>query len=136
MDILESVNAIVDENGQTVVGGVQGVIEVNSKLSGVPECSLALLNPDVLRNSVQFHPCVRIPKYEEKNVMSFVPPDGIFPLAKYWVSDRNLTLPFHMSTKFQMRDDGATINFEGTFVLGCVSLFVHFWRSELLRGYG
>ena len=40
-------------------------------------------------------------------------------LAKYWVSDRNLTLPFHMSTKFQMRDDGATINFEGSFIF-CV----------------
>ena len=28
VDILEKVNAIVDENGQTVVGGIQGVIEV------------------------------------------------------------------------------------------------------------
>jgi len=94
VDIVESVDCIVSATGHIVSGGINGDIQVNSKLSGLPEVLLTLRNPGVLQN-VSFHPCVRLHRYERDNALSFIPPDGEFTLASYWIPDTSLNLPFY-----------------------------------------
>merc|ERR1711920_844639 len=79
--------------GRMVSGGVNGDILVNSKLSGIPEVLMSLRNPAVLQN-VSFHPCVRLHRFERDKALSFIPPDGEFTLASYYVPDTTLNLPF------------------------------------------
>mmetsp|Transcript_72344 Transcript_72344/g.225574 ORF Transcript_72344/g.225574 Transcript_72344/m.225574 type:complete len:454 (+) Transcript_72344:135-1496(+) len=96
VDIVESIDCIVNGNGQMVSGGVNGDIQVNSKLSGIPEVLLTLRNPGVLQN-VSFHPCVRLHRFDRDRALSFIPPDGEFTLASYWIPDTTLNLPFHFT---------------------------------------
>jgi len=96
VDIVESVDCICNSNGQIISGGVSGDVLVNSKLSGLPEVLLTLRNPGVMKN-VSFHPCVRLHRYERDKALSFIPPDGEFALASYWLPDTTLNLPFHFS---------------------------------------
>eukprot|EP00928_Gymnodinium_smaydae_P066809 TRINITY_DN4977_c0_g1_i1.p1 TRINITY_DN4977_c0_g1~~TRINITY_DN4977_c0_g1_i1.p1 ORF type:complete len:532 (-),score=97.06 TRINITY_DN4977_c0_g1_i1:166-1527(-) len=96
IDIVESVDCIVNGQGHMVSGGISGDIIVNSKLSGLPEVLLTLRNPSLLQD-VSFHPCVRLHRYERDKALAFVPPDGDFTLASYWIPDTTLTLPFNFS---------------------------------------
>jgi AP-3 complex subunit mu len=100
IDIVESIDCICDGKGQMVSGGVGGNIQVNSKLSGLPEVLLTLRNPSVLQN-VSFHPCVRLHRFERDRALSFTPPDGEFTLASYWIPDTTLTMPFNFSVSVQ-----------------------------------
>jgi len=96
LDIVESIDCICNSNGHMVSGGVCGEIQVNSKLSGLPQLLLTLRNPGVLQN-VSFHPCVSLQRYERDKALSFIPPDGEFNLASYWIPDTSLNLPFHFT---------------------------------------
>lgn len=96
IDIVESIDCICNGSGHMVSGGINGNIQVNSKLSGVPEVLLSLRNPSLLQD-VSFHPCVRLHRFERDKTLSFVPPDGEFTLASYWIPDTQLNLPFHFT---------------------------------------
>lgn len=96
IDIVESIDCIVNGQGHVVSGGINGDVLVNSKLSGLPEVLLSLRNPGVLQD-VSFHPCVRLQRFERDKSLSFVPPDGEFTLASYWITDTTLQLPFNFS---------------------------------------
>jgi len=100
VDIVESIDCIVDGKGQMISGGIGGDIQVNSKLSGLPEVLLTLRNPSTLQN-VSFHPCVRLHRFERDRALSFTPPDGEFTLASYWMPDTTLTMPFNFSVSVQ-----------------------------------
>lgn len=100
VDIVESIDCICDGNGQMVSGGINGDIQVNSKLSGMPDICLTLRNPGVLQN-VSFHPCVRLHRFERDRALSFTPPDGEFTLASYWIPDTSITMPFNFSVSVQ-----------------------------------
>merc|ERR1712136_131761 len=108
VDIIESVDCIVDGNGHIVSGGINGDIQLNSKLSGVPEVLLTLRNPNVLQN-VSFHPCVRVHRYERDRVISAIPPDGECSLATYWIPDTTINLPFHFSVSVNYHSEHGTL---------------------------
>jgi len=92
-DIIEAVDAIVDSNGQIISSEIQGEIQCNCRLSGMPDLTLIFSNPRIL-DDVSLHPCVRIARFERERVISFVPPDGIFKLMNYRVnSGTNMQLP-------------------------------------------
>ena len=87
--MIETVDAILDRNGHLVSGEVSGVIQANSRLSGVPDLSLTFLDPSVI-DDCSFHPCVRYSRFEREQIVSFVPPDGAFELMRYRVdTDRS-----------------------------------------------
>lgn len=111
VDIVESVDCIVNGNGAMIAGGINGDILVNSKLSGLPEALLTLRNPSMLQN-VSFHPCVRLHRYERDRALSFIPPDGEFTLASYWVPDTTLNLPFHFAVSVTYHAEHAKIKIE------------------------
>ncbi|GLB33446.1 putative adaptor complexes medium subunit family protein [Lyophyllum shimeji] len=81
-DMVEELRAVVNRHGTPLSSHVQGKIETNCKLSGTPDCQLSFANPQILTDCA-FHPCVRLKRWKESKVLSFVPPDGRFVLAEY-----------------------------------------------------
>ncbi|KAH0587131.1 AP-3 complex subunit mu-1 [Termitomyces sp. J132] len=81
-DMVEELKAIVNRNGTTLLSTVRGTIETNCRLSGTPDCQLSFANPQVLADCA-FHPCVRLKRWSDSKILSFIPPDGRFVLAEY-----------------------------------------------------
>lgn len=72
-------------DGTLVKCEVYGEVQVNSHLSGLPDLTLSFGNPSIF-DDVRFHPCVRFRPWESDQILSFVPPDGLFKLMSYrWV---------------------------------------------------
>eukprot|EP00397_Hematodinium_sp_SG-2012_P039655 GEMP01043327.1.p1 GENE.GEMP01043327.1~~GEMP01043327.1.p1 ORF type:complete len:448 (-),score=85.44 GEMP01043327.1:468-1811(-) len=92
-DVIERIDCILDSTGNVAMGGIAGEIQVNAKLSGAsPECRLTIRNADIVKHA-SFHPCVRVKKFREQNVLSFIPPDGTFTLCAYWLRDTMQNFP-------------------------------------------
>lgn len=99
LDVVESVNLLVNANGSVVLSEVVGVLKMRTFLSGMPECKLGL-NDKVLFEAqgrsnrqkavdledVKFHQCVRLARFENDRTISFIPPDGNFDLMSYRLS--------------------------------------------------
>lgn len=98
MDIIESVDCIIDSSGMVISQDISGEIQANSRLSGMPDMTLSFEDPSVL-DDVSFHPCVRYSRYEREKVLSFIPPDGSFQLAKYR-SNCPVDLPMYVRPQF------------------------------------
>jgi hypothetical protein len=47
----------------------------------------------ILIEDIKFHQCVRLPKFDKDRSITFIPPDGIFELMTYRITD-NINLPF------------------------------------------
>ncbi|XP_055330033.1 AP-1 complex subunit mu-1-like [Paramacrobiotus metropolitanus] len=103
LDVIESVNLLVNVNGTVLRSEICGVIKMRVFLSGMPELRLGL-NDKVLFEStgragaagsktksveledVKFHQCVRLSRFENDRTISFIPPDGEFELMSYRLS--------------------------------------------------
>ncbi|CAM38561.2 putative adaptor complex subunit medium chain 3 [Leishmania braziliensis MHOM/BR/75/M2904] len=82
-DVVESLDCVLDSEGRCVRAAVQGSIEVNCRLSGMPDMMLRLRDFDAVVDDVAFHRCVRLDRYEHDRTLCFIPPDGKFTLMKY-----------------------------------------------------
>ncbi|KAK9832883.1 hypothetical protein WJX74_000672 [Apatococcus lobatus] len=99
LDVVESVNLLVNSNGTVVRSEVVGALKMRTFLSGMPECKLGL-NDKVLFEAqgrsakgkaveledMKFHQCVRLARFENDRTISFIPPDGAFDLMNYRLS--------------------------------------------------
>ncbi|KAK9805774.1 hypothetical protein WJX73_008271 [Symbiochloris irregularis] len=101
LDVVESVNLLVNSNGTVVRSEVLGALKMRTFLTGMPECKLGL-NDKVLFESqgrspqdkkkavdledMKFHQCVRLTRFESDRTISFIPPDGAFDLMTYRLS--------------------------------------------------
>ncbi|KAF7792192.1 hypothetical protein EIP86_003224 [Pleurotus ostreatoroseus] len=99
LDVIESVNLLVNANGNVVRSEILGAIKMKCYLSGMPELRLGL-NDKVMFEStgrtsrgkaiemedVKFHQCVRLSRFENDRTISFIPPDGEFELMSYRLS--------------------------------------------------
>lgn len=100
LDLIEEVDAIIDKSGTTVVAEIQGRVEANSRLSGMPDLTLSFMNPRLL-DDISFHPCVRFKRWEAERVLSFIPPDGPFRLVSYQVGAQHMvSLPLYVTPQF------------------------------------
>lgn len=97
MDIIESINFLVNTRGSVVNSEIMGQIVINCCLSGMPEVSLcfndnALFNQDqtivVDFEDIKFHSCVRLSRFEKERVISFIPPDKEFELMSYRITNQ------------------------------------------------
>ncbi|KAG2600118.1 hypothetical protein PVAP13_5KG494800 [Panicum virgatum] len=99
LDVVESVNILVNSNGQIVRSDVVGALKMRTYLSGMPECKLGLNDRVLLEaqgratkgkaidlDDIKFHQCVRLARFENDRTISFVPPDGSFDLMTYRLS--------------------------------------------------
>ncbi|CAG8630258.1 10913_t:CDS:2, partial [Scutellospora calospora] len=97
LDVIESVNLLVNSNGNVLRSEILGIIKMKCYLSGMPELRLGL-NDKVMFEStgrspsrgkaiemedVKFHQCVRLSRFENDRTISFIPPDGEFELMSY-----------------------------------------------------
>lgn len=97
MDIVEEVDAIITAAGAVVARDVSGAIQCQSHLSGVPDLLLTFKDPSLI-DDCSFHPCVRYTRFEQDQVISFVPPDGNFELMRYRINPeqaRNFCPPLY-----------------------------------------
>ncbi|KAK4785718.1 hypothetical protein SAY86_002407 [Trapa natans] len=99
LDVVESVNILVNSNGQVIRSDVVGALKMRTHLSGMPECKLGLNDRVLLEaqgrttkgkaidlDDMKFHQCVRLARFENDRTISFVPPDGAFDLMTYRLS--------------------------------------------------
>ncbi|XP_020202689.1 AP-3 complex subunit mu [Cajanus cajan] len=104
VDLVEEMDVIVSRDGGLVKCEIYGEVQVNSRISGLPDLTLSFTNPSIL-DDVRFHPCVRFRPWESHQILSFVPPDGQFKLMSYRVRKLKST-PIYV--KPQLTSDGGT----------------------------
>jgi len=73
---------IPKRNGICVSSEINGKIECECFLSGMPELVMTFKDPTLI-DDVSFHPCVKYARYEQDQSLYFVPPDGKFDLIRY-----------------------------------------------------
>ena len=106
IDVLESVNLLLSSTGNVLRNEVTGGVQMNTKLTGMPECKFGLNDKLVIEKEGQrkpgveiddctFHRCVRLGKFDADRTITFIPPDGDFELMRYRVTD-NINLPFRI----------------------------------------
>jgi len=108
IDVLESVNLLISSTGSILRNEVTGQVQMNTKLTGMPECKFGLNDklvidketsaqrkPGVEIDDCTFHRCVRLGKFDTDRTITFIPPDGEYELMKYRVND-NINLPFRI----------------------------------------
>mmetsp|Transcript_14673 Transcript_14673/g.19152 ORF Transcript_14673/g.19152 Transcript_14673/m.19152 type:complete len:429 (+) Transcript_14673:239-1525(+) len=115
IDVLESVSLLLSQNGSILRNEVTGQVQMNTKLSGMPECKFGLNDKLVIdrdnynngnrKRGVEiddctFHRCVRLGKFDADRTITFIPPDGEFELMRYRVTD-NINLPFRVLPAIQ-----------------------------------
>ncbi|KAI9230326.1 MAG: Mu homology domain-containing protein [Piptocephalis tieghemiana] len=97
LDVVESVNLLVNTNGNVLRSEILGAIKMKVQLSGMPELRLGLndkvmfentgrsvgRNKSVEMEDIRFHQCVRLSRFETDRTISFIPPDGEFELMSY-----------------------------------------------------
>lgn len=123
IDVLESVNILMSQNGTLLRSDVTGLIKMKAELTGMPECKFGL-NDKLLMdrdaaagggnararrsNAVEledcaFHRCVRLRTFDTDRTITFVPPDGEFELMRYRITD-NINLPFRIIPVIEERE--------------------------------
>lgn len=93
-DLTEELDAVIDVNGKVLTAEAFGYINVDCRLSGMPEIVMCFLNAHII-DDVSLHPCVRLRRWEQDRVLSFVPPDSDFRLLSYR-STGNVGIPVHV----------------------------------------
>lgn len=96
LDVVESINLLVGQDGETLSSEVLGVIKMRVYLSGMPELKLGLNDKVFFETTgkkakgkvvdledIKFHQCVKLNRFESDRTISFVPPDGEFDLMSY-----------------------------------------------------
>jgi AP-2 complex subunit mu-1 len=128
IDVLESVNLLLSQNGNVLRSDVTGTVMMKAFLTGMPECKLGLNDKLVMDRSdpsaaaggsrankntaagvafddCTFHRCVRLGKFDADRSITFIPPDGEFELMRYRIND-NVNLPFRIIPAYQ--EEGKT----------------------------
>ncbi|KZS02525.1 AP-3 complex subunit mu-1, partial [Daphnia magna] len=84
----------------TVFAEIAGKIECCVRLSGTPDLTLSFINPRLM-DDVSLHPCVRLKRWENERILSFVPPDGSFCLMTYHVGCQSaVAIPIYIRHNF------------------------------------
>lgn len=100
LDVVESINMLINAQGQVLNSEILGEIKIKSHLSGMPDLRLGLNdkgiftsgetadtnNKGIEMEDIKFHQCVRLSKFENERIITFIPPDGEFTLMSYRLS--------------------------------------------------
>ncbi len=96
LDVVEKLTLLVSANGNVLRSEINGEVKMRSFLSGMPELKLGLNDKALFEmtgrttrskliemEDIKFHPCVRLSKFDQERIISFIPPDGEFDLMTY-----------------------------------------------------
>ncbi|KAH9816544.1 Mu homology domain-containing protein [Melampsora americana] len=81
LDLIETLFITVDDTSKILKSNLIGKINVDSKLSGMPEVLLSF--KDFNLNQVGFHPSIKYGKWKKDSMISFIPPNHSFNLLTY-----------------------------------------------------
>lgn len=113
IDIIERCSVLVSASGNILHSDVSGTVQINSKLSGMPECTFGFNNrllgttttgnnkrtvseADNFSQFTTFNNCVRLSSLKQFNLskaITFIPPDGKFELMNYRIIEQ-VRIPF------------------------------------------
>lgn len=122
LDVIESLNLLVNSNGNVLRSEILGAIKMKCYLSGMPELRLGL-NDKVMFEStgrttrgkaiemedVKFHQCVRLSRFENDRTISFIPPDGEFELMSYRLNTQ-VRFEYYLVIWVKLMETGQTPN--------------------------
>ncbi|GKB15308.1 AP-1 complex subunit mu-2, partial [Tanacetum coccineum] len=96
LDVIESINILVNSSRQIIRSEVVGALKMKTFLSGMPECKLghndrfmmdaqgrSPKGKSIDLEDIRFHQCVRLACFESDHTISCIPPDGPFDLMTY-----------------------------------------------------
>lgn len=96
LDVIEKLNLLVGANGNVIKSEIHGTLFMKCFLSGMPELKLGLNDKTLFKISgrksrnklvdlddIKFHQCVRLAKFENERLVTFIPPDGDCNLVTY-----------------------------------------------------
>jgi AP-1 complex subunit mu len=96
LDCIEKLNLLVSHNGTVIRSEILGTLFMKCYLNGMPELKLGLNDKTLFEISgrttrsklvdlddIKFHQCVRLAKFENERVITFIPPDGDCNLVTY-----------------------------------------------------
>lgn len=114
LDVVESINMLINANGQVLNSEILGEIKIKSHLSGMPDLRLGLNDKGIFTSQpdddtesgaapppnskgiemedIKFHQCVRLSKFENERIITFIPPDGEFILMSYRLSSAQILM--------------------------------------------
>jgi len=109
IDVIESVNVLISSKGTILRTDVSGQVMVKALLSFMPECKFGMndklamaseskgkaADRGIAIDDVKFHQCVRLGRFDRDRAITFIPPDGVFELLTYRVTE-NINLPFKL----------------------------------------
>lgn len=109
VDVIENLDATFSSSKRSMSHlVVNGVVTVNSRLSGVPDITMSMRSAAEF-DDVAFHHCVRTARYKESGLLSFVPPDGPFRLMTFTIRDiRSVSLPVDVQSRIERDDTNGT----------------------------
>mmetsp|Transcript_4526 Transcript_4526/g.4997 ORF Transcript_4526/g.4997 Transcript_4526/m.4997 type:complete len:429 (+) Transcript_4526:39-1325(+) len=108
IDIVENVNVLLSNKGSILRTDVTGNVVVKCQLSDMPECKFGMNDKLLMQrepkrgnvsdkgiaiDDIKFHQCVRLGKFDKERAITFIPPDGVFELMSYRITE-NINLPF------------------------------------------
>ena len=109
IDIIENVNVLISNKGTLLRSDVVGQVVMKAKLTGMPECKFGINDKLFMRaaaadpsksvdkgiqiDDIKFHQCVRLGRFDRDRSITFIPPDGVFQLMTYRITE-NINLPF------------------------------------------
>eukprot|EP01060_Flectonema_neradi_P023113 TRINITY_DN3132_c0_g1_i2.p1 TRINITY_DN3132_c0_g1~~TRINITY_DN3132_c0_g1_i2.p1 ORF type:complete len:427 (+),score=65.02 TRINITY_DN3132_c0_g1_i2:89-1369(+) len=109
-DIIEELHTVIDNDGKIISSEVQGTIQCDCRLSGMPDVVLQFKNSSVLED-VAFHPCVRRNRFNQDSALGFTPPDGPFVLARYTVfGEQQHQVPFYVKPQISFGEGGGRVS--------------------------
>jgi AP-2 complex subunit mu-1 len=91
----------------------------------MPECKFGINDKLLIKNSttnptkedrgiqiddIKFHQCVRLGRFDRDRSITFIPPDGMFELMTYRISE-NINLPFKVVPVVQEYPENNTIEY-------------------------
>ncbi len=107
VDLIEEMNCIVDKSHRISSCEVRGSVVCTSKLSGMPDVRLTVNQPSLIQDAT-LHRCVRINRFRQARIVSFVPPDGRFTLLNYFLRGQT-QLPLEILPSIEYRRGGGSV---------------------------
>eukprot|EP00455_Lapot_gusevi_P049590 TRINITY_DN705_c0_g1_i6.p1 TRINITY_DN705_c0_g1~~TRINITY_DN705_c0_g1_i6.p1 ORF type:complete len:468 (-),score=141.13 TRINITY_DN705_c0_g1_i6:134-1474(-) len=115
VDIYEKINVTFNASGYVLNSDIDGTIQMKSYLSGNPELKLALNEELVIGkpsgnnfgygvvaiDDCNFHECVKLDEFENRRVLTLVPPDGEFTVMNYRITSE-FRAPFRIFPLFEL----------------------------------
>jgi AP-2 complex subunit mu-1 len=114
------VNVLLSNRGTVLKSDVVGQVIMKTQLSGMPECKFGINDKLLIRdnaNAVDGEKtqqkgiqCVRLGKFDRDRSITFIPPDGLFEVMTYRVS-QSINLPFKITPVIQEFPDDNRIEY-------------------------